>query len=101
MTRHYRRPAHVAVVDGHDLGSGDGTVYLGDLCADQLIRLTDSAATIWRSLEDQPCDGLIERVAQAAGVRADDVAADVTAFVADLTDRGLIAEVERDEGVRP
>jgi Coenzyme PQQ synthesis protein D (PqqD) len=87
----WRQAAQVAQVD-----SGDRVVLLGlSHLAEHPRVLADSGAVIWRLLAEPASeDELIGSVAEAYDVEPAVVAADVTAFVADLHGLGLLESVE-------
>jgi len=79
---------------GPDAGvtmSDDGrSVYVAHLPGGPLVVLEGAAALIWVEATTAPATGWVARVADAVGQAEDVIAADVSAFVADLTARGLL-----------
>jgi hypothetical protein len=74
----------------------DGTtVYVARMPAGPILVLQGVGAVIWGEATEAPADGWIDRVADAFGVPAAAVAADVLSFVHGLTARGLLEETER------
>ena len=70
---------------------GDEAVLL-DLNAKRYYRLNESAATVFRALEDgEGRDGAIRRLIAAFDVSESDAASAVDALLVDLAKRGLVA----------
>jgi Coenzyme PQQ synthesis protein D (PqqD) len=69
----------------------DGEVVAIDLESGRYYSLEGAAARAWEALADgQDVDGIAAVVADEAGLSADDVRPDVSAFVAELTAEGLL-----------
>lgn len=88
----YRIPDDVAWIDGADLGAGD-ELYLTVVPDGQTVLLKDTARLIWL-IAAEGGDVLAE-VADLVGQPPAAIEADVQRFVADLTERGLLATGER------
>ncbi|KRF43268.1 hypothetical protein ASH01_15830 [Terrabacter sp. Soil811] len=89
---------------GPDTGvtvSDDGlSVYVARLPGGPLVVLDGAAALIWVEATTGPATGWVSRVADAVGQAEDAIAADVTAFVADLRARELLQPLAQDESAR-
>jgi hypothetical protein len=72
----------------------DDDIYVAHLPDGPILSLTGTAAFVWRAALDGPTEGIADRVAAAAGLPADDIAADVAAFVETLQSAGLLADAE-------
>ena len=71
---------------------GDEAVLL-DLSAKRYYRLNESAAVVFRALEEgEGRDGAIRRLTAAFEVADSDAASAVDALLADLAARGLVAQ---------
>ena len=71
---------------------GDEAVLL-DLNGKRYYRLNESAAVVFRALEDgEGRDGAIRRLVAAFDVSESDAASAVDALLADLAARGLVAQ---------
>lgn len=69
----------------------EGTVYATRVPDGPPLVLAGSGAVVWRCLTGGgTLDEVTERVAEASGSARETVAADVAAFVAGLTDAGLV-----------
>jgi len=78
--------------------SGDGScVYVAHLPGGPLLVLDGAAAVIWVEATTAPATGWVARVAELVGQPEDAIAADVTAFVADLSARRLLVPQPADE----
>jgi hypothetical protein len=70
----------------------DGEVVAIDLESGRYYSLEGAAARAWEALRDgHDVDGIAAVVTDEAGLSADDVRPDVSAFVAELTAEGLLA----------
>ncbi|HEX3561680.1 MAG TPA: PqqD family protein [Solirubrobacterales bacterium] len=70
----------------------DGEVVAIDLESGRYYSLEGAAARAWEALRDgQDVDGIAAVVADEAGLSAEDVRPDVSAFVAELTAEGLLS----------
>lgn len=83
----YLPPANVAWLDGLDHAAGE-ELYLTMVPEGTTVLLRGSARLIWLAAIETP-DSLA-RVAEQAGVPAEEIEGDVTAFLVELTDRGLL-----------
>ena len=72
--------------------SMDERVLVTTVEPQEVLVLVDSAALIWLSLPGSDHQQLVETVAEAAGVAPESISGDVTAFVAQLRERGLVVE---------
>ena len=71
----------------------DGEVVAIDLESGRYYSLEGAAARAWEALGDgQDVDGIAAVVADEAGLSADDVRADVAAFLAELDAEGLLLD---------
>jgi PqqD family protein of HPr-rel-A system len=71
----------------------DDEIVVLDLRTTECLELNSSAAEIWRGLiEDEDEQALAERVSREFDVEPDRAAADVSAFLASLRERGLLEE---------
>lgn len=86
----YRVPETIAWVDGATFGMAEG-LYLTVVPDGRTVLLEGSARLIWLAA----CEGgyVIETVAGRVGLSAIEITEEVTGFLADLTDRGLLARV--------
>lgn len=80
----YRRPPDLAVVDD------SATVYAARLPDGPIVVLEGVAGLIWAEACAGDRETIVDRVAAATDATADDIRADVDAFVADLVARGLL-----------
>ncbi|MBW8732041.1 MAG: hypothetical protein JF622_13970 [Terrabacter sp.] len=90
---------------GPDAGvtvSDDGmSVYVARLPGGPLVVLDGAAALIWAEATTAPATGWVGRVAELVGQPEEAIAADVTAFVADLGARELLVPVGGDADPPP
>lgn len=80
-------PDHVGVVETND------AVFVARLPDGPIIRLSGTAATIWKAALENG-DDLVSSVSAIVGVPEHVIAADVEAFIADLVERGLVMNRE-------
>ena len=74
---------------------GDESILL-DLYTKHYFRLNDSAAVIWRGLEQRErTEAIVARVLAQFDVSEDEARAAIAALLADLRSKRLIAEAER------
>jgi len=75
----------VAITEDH------GIVYVAHLPGGPIVVLEGTAAAIWSEACGGERETIADRVAEAAGVVADEIRGDVDTFVASLVTRGLLA----------
>ncbi|MEV1128793.1 PqqD family protein [Agromyces sp. NPDC049794] len=80
----YRRPADLAIIEDA------ATVYAARLPNGPIVVLDGVAGLIWAAACEGPAATIVDRVAAATDASADEIRADVDAFVADLVARGLL-----------
>lgn len=83
----YRVPTSVAWVDGPDFGLAE-ELYLTIIPAGRTVLLKDTARLIW--LVAAEGGDVVAEVAELVGRPPAEIVADVRAFLADMTTRGLL-----------
>jgi hypothetical protein len=86
----YRVPDSVAYIGGADLEQGE-VLYLTLLPQGQTVRLDAIGRRIW-TVASEGRD-VVAEIAELVGQPPEAIQADVTSFVRDLVDRGLLTEV--------
>lgn len=84
----YSVPDNLAWIDGSDHDMAD-ELYLTIVPDGRTVLLIDTARLIWHVAADGAAD-VVEEVAELVGLPSREVEHDVNAFLADLTDRGLL-----------
>lgn len=82
----YVPPSDVAWIDGEEHGVDD--LFLTRLPDGETVVLSGSARLIWHAAVG--AEDVAAEVAHRVGLRPDEVAGDVAAFLAELTARGLL-----------
>jgi hypothetical protein len=95
MTARYRRPATVAAMETTGM-DGSPVVFVAPLPNGPVAELERSAALIWLEAVSPSDEDIASRVARRSGVPADAIADDVTAFVDELVQRGLLAPPDQE-----
>lgn len=88
----YRIPAGVAWTED------EASVYVARVPEGPIVVLSESARVIWAMALTSDAGELVDRVAAASGQDAVAIAADVEAFVAELTARGLLESAVESDG---
>ena len=78
------------VADRVGVVADDKQIYVAHLPDGPILGLDGTAALIWEAALSGPNPRIVDRVAAAVGVPADDIADDVSAFVTALVEQGLI-----------
>jgi len=87
---HYPSPAPGILLEEID---DDICLYRADI--DEVLVLNQSAADVWRLADGTRTEAeLLEHLAQAYGVASDELAADVSTVLSDLTQRGYLHRSE-------
>jgi Coenzyme PQQ synthesis protein D (PqqD) len=87
----YRVPDHVAYIDGTGLEQGE-VLYLTLLPHGQSVSLEGIGRLIWTVAADG-CD-VVAEIAELVGQPQDAIATDVTRFLGDMLDRGLLTAAD-------
>lgn len=91
-------PRRTPEIDTVDLG---GAVALYDPLTGQVHVLNPVAAILWRACDGAtPADDVVSQLAEASGIDRDELGAQVSSYLADLRDKGLLDRVTPPEEVR-
>ena len=75
-----------------------GEAVLLDMDTKRYYRLNDTAASIWRALEEcERFPGIVNRLCQEFEVAHDDAQREAERVVSDLVERGLLVETHEDK----